>query len=102
MLTTELRLLGREGRLGAVEVAVAGEVAGLPAEGEVVVIAVEAAGLPAVGAVDRAFPTHESQRSGRGSKDETVRGRSLHDSARETYQQQRLLSPTVWEARPTP
>lgn len=58
-LTTELRLLGREGRSGAAEVAGAVEVAGLAAEGEVVVIAVDAAGLPAVGAVDNAFPIHE-------------------------------------------
>lgn len=61
LLTTELRLLGREGRSGAVEVAVADEVAGLAAEGEVVVIAVEAAGLPADGADDNAFPGHECQ-----------------------------------------
>lgn len=63
LLTTELRLLGREGRSGAVEVEVAveDEVAGLAADGEVVVIAVEVTGLPDVGAVDNAFPIHESQ-----------------------------------------
>lgn len=60
LLTTELRLLGREGRSGAVEVAAPEEVAGLAAEEEVVVIAVEAAGLPAVGADDNAFPAHRS------------------------------------------
>jgi len=47
---------GRDGKTGAVEVEVEVEVAGLSAEGEVVVMAVEAAGLPAVGAVDNAFP----------------------------------------------
>jgi hypothetical protein len=52
LLTTELRVSGRDGREGAAEV----EVAGLAAEGEVVVMAVEVAGLPAVGAVDSAFP----------------------------------------------
>ena len=55
VLTTELRLVGREGRLGAVEVADVA-VAGLPAEEEAVVIAVEATELPAMGAVDNAFP----------------------------------------------
>lgn len=54
-MTTELRVLGREGRSGAEEV----DVAGLAA-GEVVVIAVEAAGVLAVGAVDNADPAHPS------------------------------------------
>lgn len=44
-------MLGRDGRSGAVDVAVAG----LAVE----VIAVEAAGLPAVGAVDSVFPAEE-------------------------------------------
>lgn len=46
-------MLGREGKSGAVEA-----VAGLPAEGVVVVIAVEARGLPAVGTDDNALPVH--------------------------------------------
>jgi hypothetical protein len=55
-LTTELRVLGREGRSGTEEVV---DVAGLAVEGEVVVVmAVEAAGLPAMGAVDNADPAH--------------------------------------------
>jgi hypothetical protein len=54
-LTTELRVLGREGRSGAEEV----DVAGLAA-GEVVVMAVEAAGVLAVGAVDNADPARPS------------------------------------------
>jgi hypothetical protein len=41
-------------------------VAGLTAEGEVVVMAVEAAGLPAVGRVDNADPAHPSSISKRG------------------------------------
>jgi hypothetical protein len=56
-LTTELRVLGREGRSGAEVVVV---VAGLTADGEDVVIAVEAAGLPAVGAEDNAEPAYPS------------------------------------------
>lgn len=68
LLTTELRLLGREGRSGAVEVEVVVEVevAGLAAEGEVAVIAVEVTGLPAVGAVGNVFPIHESIRESMG------------------------------------
>lgn len=50
-------MLGREGKSGAVEVADV-DVAGLAAEGVVVVIAVDATGLPAVGADDNAFPVH--------------------------------------------
>lgn len=49
-------MLGREGRSGA-EVVV---VAGLTAEGEVVVMAVEAAGLPTVGVEVNADPAHPS------------------------------------------
>lgn len=78
LLTTELRLLGREGRSGALE-AVAVEVTGLPAEGEVVVIAEEIAGLPAVGAVDNAFPVHEIDGLGSGETswmDGMAQGRS--------------------------
>lgn len=56
-MTTELRVLGREGRSGAVDVAVV-EAAGLAAAGEVVVIAVEETGLPAVGVVESAFPAN--------------------------------------------
>lgn len=59
LLTTELRLLGREGRSG-MEEPVADEVAGW-ADGEVVVIVVGAAGLPAVGAVDNAFPIQKCE-----------------------------------------
>ena len=51
-LATESRVLGRDGRLGAVAV----EVAGSRAEDEVAVIAVEAAELPAVGDTDSDFP----------------------------------------------
>ena len=46
-------MLGREGRSGA-ELLV--DVAGLAAEGEVVVMVVEAPGLPAMGAVHNADP----------------------------------------------
>jgi hypothetical protein len=66
-LTTELRVLGREGREGAVEEVVV--VAGLTAEGEVVVMAVEAAGLPAVGSEDNADPVHPSSISIRGKSE---------------------------------
>lgn len=48
-------MLGREGKSGAAEADVV-EVAGLAAEGVVVVIAVDATGLPAVGADDNAIP----------------------------------------------
>jgi hypothetical protein len=61
LLTTELRVSGRDGRDGAVEV----EVAGLAAEGEVVVMAVEVAGLPAVGALDSAFPMKSIRNPGK-------------------------------------
>lgn len=48
-----LRVLGREGRAGALEVVVG---AGPAADGEVEVIALEVAGVPAVVAVDNAEP----------------------------------------------
>ena len=61
-------MLGREGREGAVEEVVV--VAGLTAEGEVVVVmAVEAAGLPAVGREDNADPAHRSRISIRGKSE---------------------------------
>lgn len=59
-------MLGREGREGAVEVVV---VAGLTAEGEVVVMAVEAAGLPAVGREVKGDPAHPSSISIRGKSE---------------------------------
>ena len=70
-MTTELSELGREGREGAVEEVV---VAGLAAEGEVVVIAVEAAGLPAVGSEDNADPEQSSSISIRGRVSDGARG----------------------------
>jgi len=69
-LTTELRVLGREGRSGAEEV----DVAGLAA-GEVVVIAVEAAGVLAVGAVDNADPAAPAALSqGLGGETDAILG----------------------------
>jgi hypothetical protein len=58
LLTTELRVLGREGRSGIPDDD-DDVVVGFPAEeiGLVAVIAVEDEGAPAVGAVESAFPS---------------------------------------------
>lgn len=100
LLTTELRVSGRDGRDGAVEV----ELAGLAAEGEVVVMAVEVAGLPAVGAVDSAFPMKSIRNPGKMRLKRGLEGahRAATGRGPGTTHHLRLLSPKVLAAIPTP